>query len=1080
VLPRNLSLERLDISRNNLVGADMLPLRNALIAVHSNLKHLDVSRNPLGSLGVTALANALEDNQRLLSLRMCGVTATDDGETVAGVVAIAAALELNKTLTALDLASNNLTDFTGKMEGAARLAAALQRNVGLRDLDLSDNCFGEVGARMLDECIVSNTSLTRLELGMNRLGPAGATHIAALLRRRSLGAIQDLGLASNEITGRYGAATSGPVVALSTALEGHETLSCLDLQRNGISVDGGRALAEALRRNTALTQLRLGGANDAVKGDIISMRLIAARTKANAALGRILAGEQMVDEADRKKQTALHLAADAGSVLVAQMLLAPELNAQRDLRNFRSLTPLHCAVEARDAPMITVLLGGFDVDLSVPDHVGDTCLHKAVRAGDGALASLLLLKGADMEQRNNAGFRALDLTRSQLLRELLVKTTSRRPFWMISGREDDELRFGSRIRRHLMSKKYGFLECWCSGGGVSAAAMDIRGADDPLYDPVSDEIARKETPGDVISREAFRDVPAPLKKMSRTRMNRLFAGYEGDPGDLGPEMLKRCSACIFLAGHYSMRSPLCLQQLSAAVDARVPIVVIKVAQTVMPPVIEEALGMNGQGKRNGSTRFVDFTSAFMPNTLERGLVNFETRMDELAPMLRRIESEYIERLPAEMTSMIGEDADAFALQQVDGKFFVLLAHGGKHREFATNLKMELEQHRLWCFASHGDEHMDTAQRARFDAALASCMVFCPVLTERSLASSTLQQQIRSADACGKPIFPIMLSSVTVPKNLRAPVSLLRRHAFVFHVHNGDESGAINFRCNFDHLAKVVRARVAEGAVMMSLEHEGSDPLLQHAKTLNIPGLSSSMSSSATRAGTSSAAGSPVRAAREMKEAAAAEGDVGGGANDRASSRQEGYSYKKKKRAISRYELLHKRVNMQQAALVAAQEELAEYKRNKEKLTRQLYNSRNVTGELLNCVEYYRAKSIKYHEVLYPPEVAPGKKQSSGAKRLDELKRELAKVAMMPRNMRQVTSSVMHGTAQTHRRAAFEDALRREIDKQAWSNGATEMQRIARGFMERRRLYQERLVRAAVLTQSRFRGYRTRKKLIWET
>ena len=60
MLPRNLSLERLDISRNNLVGADMLPLRNALIAVHSNLKYLDVSRNPLGSLGVTTLANALE------------------------------------------------------------------------------------------------------------------------------------------------------------------------------------------------------------------------------------------------------------------------------------------------------------------------------------------------------------------------------------------------------------------------------------------------------------------------------------------------------------------------------------------------------------------------------------------------------------------------------------------------------------------------------------------------------------------------------------------------------------------------------------------------------------------------------------------------------------------------------------------------------------------------------------------------------------------------------------------------------------------------------------------------------------
>ena len=195
--------------------------------------------------------------------------------------------------------------------------------------------------------------------------------------------------------------------------------------------------------------------------------------------------------------------------------------------------------------------------------------------------------------------------------------------------------------------------------------------------------------------------------------------------------------------------------------------------------------------------------------------------------------------------------------------------------------MELEQHRLWCFVSHGDEHMGLAQRERFSRALESCMVFCPIFTESSLSSPMLQQQIESADAYGKPIFPIVLSSVSVPKNLRAPVSLLRRRAFVFHVNNGDESGAINFRCNFDHLAKVVRARVAEGAVMLNLEHEDSDPILQHAKTLDIPGLASSNYASGNRL---SAAGSPVRAAREMKSA-----------NADLSSGDSAYSYKKKKK-----------------------------------------------------------------------------------------------------------------------------------------------------------------------------------------
>jgi len=52
--------------------------------------------------------------------------------------------------------------------------------------------------------------------------------------------------------------------------------------------------------------------------------------------------------------------------------------------------------------------------------------------------------------------------------------------------------------------------------------QDIRHSDDPLYeDPVDD---------DVISRQAFENVPDAMKRMSRTRMNKLFSGYEGDPG----------------------------------------------------------------------------------------------------------------------------------------------------------------------------------------------------------------------------------------------------------------------------------------------------------------------------------------------------------------------------------------------------------------------------------------------------------------------------------------------------------------------------------------------------------------------
>ena len=70
---------------------------------------------------------------------------------------------------------------------------------------------------------------------------------------------------------------------------------------------------------------------------------------------------------------------------------------------------------------------------------------------------------------------------------------------------------------------------------------------------------------------------------------KLFAGYEGDPGDLGAEMMKRCSSVLFLAGHYAMRSPLCLQQLNSAVDAGIPITVCNIFAGIMPDFMEDAL-----------------------------------------------------------------------------------------------------------------------------------------------------------------------------------------------------------------------------------------------------------------------------------------------------------------------------------------------------------------------------------------------------------------------------------------------------------------------------------------------------------
>ena len=87
---------------------------------------------------------------------------------------------------------------------------------------------------------------------------------------------------------------------------------------------------------------------------------------------------------------------------------------------------------------------------------------------------------------------------------------------------------------------------------------------------------------------------------------------------------------------------------------------------------------------------------------------------------------------------------------------------------------------------------------------------------------------------------------------------------------------------------------------------------------------------------------------------------------------------------------------------------------------------------------------------------------------------------MPRRIRTVTSDVLHeGVPQTHKREEFEITLQREIGRVERDEGAIALQRIVRGAQTREREWHRRLLHACVFVQSRFRGYRVRKKLVWE-
>ena len=444
-LPRNVTMDSLIAKRNELTYKSGQAFAQALATRHSHIQELDLSFNSLRMEGILSLSEAFEYNTSVLTLNLRRNELTDDGESVAGIVKLARALEKNYGITDLDLADNNLTDYLGKMEGVAAIAAMLEKNETLKILKLNNNVLGSQGAALLSDCIVSNTSLTSLNLASNSLGSKGARSIASILQRGSLKKIQELDLSHNDLCGQYGNVEDGDVKILGSALKGHATLRVLNLVDNGITVAAGGVFVDALRYNTSLTDLRMGG-SDPVQGNDEVMNNLRLCLESNKTIHKIISGEiDDVNVQDSKLRSPLHHAVEARSVAGIEKLI-DDLDADKDVQDSRRCTPLRRSVEMRFSPTIAALLSR-DVNINATDKFGDSPLHQAVRDGDGALATVLLDQGADTSILNNRGLRPLDVTRSQHLRELLLKHARRRPIWLIVGHDDLELKFGERLAK---------------------------------------------------------------------------------------------------------------------------------------------------------------------------------------------------------------------------------------------------------------------------------------------------------------------------------------------------------------------------------------------------------------------------------------------------------------------------------------------------------------------------------------------------------------------------------------------------------------------------------------------------------
>jgi hypothetical protein len=200
----NTALCMLNVSHNNL-GSGVNELLNALMG-HSRLRKLDLSHNDLSVDEARLVANLLQRNGVLESLR---VGYNPLGDT--GCIALAHAVRTHHNLTLLDISHTHITtvgmrsfvdvlqtnrilrvfnaacnvDITD--ESAADLSRVLCANDSLEELFIPSCSITDVGAFAFAECIKVNTALTRVTIFSDHISDHGQTAlIRALEHNRTI------------------------------------------------------------------------------------------------------------------------------------------------------------------------------------------------------------------------------------------------------------------------------------------------------------------------------------------------------------------------------------------------------------------------------------------------------------------------------------------------------------------------------------------------------------------------------------------------------------------------------------------------------------------------------------------------------------------------------------------------------------------------------------------------------------------------------------------------------------------------------------------------------------------------------
>ncbi|CAF1577333.1 unnamed protein product, partial [Adineta steineri] len=211
------------------------------------LSSLSLADNSIGKGGGMAFAETLQININLENLNLSNCDLEMDS-----LIAILTILRYNPSIKSIDI-SRPVPQFhyTNWMDDVAiHIANMLEKNTVLQELHVQKFEIRDVGFMWICQKMQHNQTLYHLDLSCNRITRDGAIYLGPMLEKCSL---LRLNLAFNRLE------DEGAGHIATALLHSNSKLRSLDIRSNYIRGDGLCSIADAVKFNSALTELFLWG-----------------------------------------------------------------------------------------------------------------------------------------------------------------------------------------------------------------------------------------------------------------------------------------------------------------------------------------------------------------------------------------------------------------------------------------------------------------------------------------------------------------------------------------------------------------------------------------------------------------------------------------------------------------------------------------------------------------------------------------------------------------------------------------------------------------------------------------------------